>query len=192
VRFASGRAALLLEVKACEEEPALEARVLPRIQALGGRLAESAPAFLETAEQEAPRRLALTRAVLSIVREEDGAAGVTLQSFSPVIVALVRCLAPELPTALLSGVAPDDGEKGRALSAWLEFIGPAGLNLEHRAIGERDVCALHNAGRTVAAWTVDEPGEMMRVANLGVDAIITNRPDLCRDVLRDSGASGSG
>lgn len=38
-------------------------------------------------------------------------------------------------------------------------------------------------GLKVSCWTVDEPAEMKRLAALGVDAILTDRPDRLRDTL---------
>jgi len=32
-------------------------------------------------------------------------------------------------------------------------------------------------------WTVDEPDEISALATLGVDAIVTNEPDVALDVL---------
>jgi len=40
-------------------------------------------------------------------------------------------------------------------------------------------------GYRVHVWTVDDPAEAVRLANLGVQAIITNRPDLIRESLRN-------
>ena len=34
----------------------------------------------------------------------------------------------------------------------------------------------------VSAWSVNEPADMERLARLGVSAIITDRPDLMRDL----------
>ncbi|GAA4727427.1 glycerophosphodiester phosphodiesterase [Isoptericola chiayiensis] len=49
------------------------------------------------------------------------------------------------------------------------------------------VAAAHRAGRHVHVWTVDEPDEMRRLLDLGVDGIVTDRADLLRDVLRERG-----
>lgn len=45
------------------------------------------------------------------------------------------------------------------------------------------VTALHQRNRQVNVWTVDDPAEIQRLADLGVDSIITNDPEAARKVL---------
>jgi glycerophosphoryl diester phosphodiesterase len=45
------------------------------------------------------------------------------------------------------------------------------------------VQAAHESGLTVGVWTVDDPAEMRRFADWGVDAITSNRPDVLVSTL---------
>ena len=55
---------------------------------------------------------------------------------------------------------------------------------QHRLVTTPHVRAAHRAGREVHAWPVNDPGTMREMAGLGVDAILTDRPDLAIDVMR--------
>ena len=46
------------------------------------------------------------------------------------------------------------------------------------------VNAAHAAGVAINAWTIDDPSEMKRLAELGVDSIITNDVALAVATLR--------
>jgi glycerophosphoryl diester phosphodiesterase len=52
-----------------------------------------------------------------------------------------------------------------------------------RIVTETLVRRAHARGLEVHAWTVDDPAEMGRLLDAGVDGIMTDRPDLLRTVL---------
>lgn len=45
----------------------------------------------------------------------------------------------------------------------------------------------HAAGRPVHVWTIDDPDEMRRLLDRGVDGIFTDRTDVLKDVLTERG-----
>jgi glycerophosphoryl diester phosphodiesterase len=55
-------------------------------------------------------------------------------------------------------------------------------------VDARMVGAAHAARLPVHVWTVDEPADMERLLDLGVDGLMTDRPAVLRDVLRRRGA----
>ena len=49
--------------------------------------------------------------------------------------------------------------------------------------------AAHERNLQVHPWTINDPAEMRRLLNIGVDGIITDRPDVLLDILRERGAT---
>ena len=45
----------------------------------------------------------------------------------------------------------------------------------------------HDHGLHVHVWTIDEPREMHRLLDLGVDGVMTDRPDLLKQVMEERG-----
>lgn len=56
-----------------------------------------------------------------------------------------------------------------------------------RIITARFVHHVHDQGLLVHAWTINERSEMERLLDMGVDGIITDRPNLLDEVLRSRG-----
>jgi len=50
-------------------------------------------------------------------------------------------------------------------------------------VDEKLIDAVHRAGAHLHLWTVNEPHDMKRFIDMGVDGIITDRPDLLNEVL---------
>ena len=49
--------------------------------------------------------------------------------------------------------------------------------------------AAHRAGVAVHVWTIDDPDEMRRLVELGVDGVMTDRPSVLAAVLDESGVA---
>ncbi len=54
-------------------------------------------------------------------------------------------------------------------------------------VDRRLITAARRRGVEVHVWTVDEPAQMHELIDLGVDGLMTDRPGVLRDVLRERG-----
>lgn len=57
------------------------------------------------------------------------------------------------------------------------------LQIPERSATRRLVAASHRGDKQVHVWTVNDPASMRRLLDLGVDGIVTDRPDLLNEVL---------
>ena len=55
-------------------------------------------------------------------------------------------------------------------------------------VTDRFVAAAHGRDLQVHVWTINDAAEMHRLLDLGVDGIMTDRPDVLKAVLEDRGS----
>ena len=117
-----------------------------------------------------------------------------LASFSDARLARIRTLAgPRVATSL------GRGEVARLrISSWtgmpLRLPGSAvaaqvpGRHGRVPIVDRRFLARAHRLGLQVHVWTIDDPAEMTRLLDLGVDGIMTDRLEVLREVYATRGA----
>jgi len=108
---------------------------------------------------------------------------VVAQSFSATTVARIAEAAPRLPVGWLVDEI-DAGIVAQALSIGADTVNPA-------AADAAGVARAHAAGLAVLVWTPDAAADWAGLTALGVDGIITNRPEALSAWMRNHGR-GSG
>ncbi|MFD8175840.1 glycerophosphodiester phosphodiesterase [Streptomyces sp. NPDC059709] len=77
---------------------------------------------------------------------------------------------PDVPIGILDADRPTETELVE-LSQWADQINP-----QHTVTDQTLVDRIHQLGMDINVWTVDEPGTIRKMLNLGVDGIITDYP----------------
>ena len=124
---------------------------------------------------------ALVVPVLDVVRKHGMEKRVLFSSFNVHVLGGMKKLAPHIPAGVL--YAPDSPVYAR--HAWLDPFEPHEARNPHFSMVTRPIVRwCHARGLQVNVWTVDAPDEMQRLIVADVDAIITNKPDVLRGVLK--------
>lgn len=118
-------------------------------------------------------------AVLAAI-ENTRAPRVLISSFNPLALYRMKGLDPRVPRALL--YAPNLPIHLRR--AWLRPLAqPTALHPHYSMVTRDFVEWAHRAGYHVNTWTVDDEAAARRLMECGVDAIITNKPDVLRKIV---------
>jgi glycerophosphoryl diester phosphodiesterase len=123
--------------------------------------------------------------VLALLRARGLLARTTIQAFQPETIRRLRELEPKARTMLL--VARGDVERDRARPAEAvrraRDLGATDLGMNHRLIDTDVMSAARAAGIRVAAWTPNEEADIRRMVDLGVDMVMSDRPDLAKRLM---------
>jgi Glycerophosphoryl diester phosphodiesterase len=130
------------------------------------------------------------RPLVEVLRRTNAVDRVCVAAFSDRRVRMVgAALGPRLCTALGPlGVAAlrfasYAGWPGSAFTGWRPCVQVPRRAGALRVVDRRFVDAAHERGVQVHVWTIDDPVAMGELLDLGVDGIMTDRPEVLRDVL---------
>jgi glycerophosphoryl diester phosphodiesterase len=196
-----------------EQRPADGARIprLAELFALVRKAGNAAVRFnIETklsplAPHESPGPAAFAKILVDLLRAEGMVARSTVQSFDWRTLREVQRLEPGIETSCLSAqqswmnnilAGRPEGSPWVAGFQWKahgsvpRMVKAAGCGVWSPYFGELDAAALAEAralGLKVLPWTVNEPERIRSMLDLGVDGLISDRPDLARKVLAERG-----
>jgi len=145
----------------------------------------------------------MVRALLAEIDKAQMGGRVTVQSFDWRTLALIGQLAPQLPRAYLSSARTLKDSRWTAGLNAADFsstpqlvkaaAGNAGAQVTWSpAYNDLTPAAIKEAqklGLKVLPWTVNQRADMLRLMDWGVDGIITDYPDVLRDLMRERGLS---
>lgn len=155
-----------------------------------------------------PSPAAFAEAVVREIRRGGMEDRSTIQSFDWSTLRVVNGIAPRIPTVCLTTQKGSDDNIGLGRpgpSPWLggldamEFGGSvprlvkaAGGEVwspDHEDLSVSTLAESHRLGLLVIPWTVNDPVDMVRLIEWGVDGLISDHPDLLRKVLMEKGRS---
>ncbi|MGD8284812.1 MAG: glycerophosphodiester phosphodiesterase [Desulfobacterales bacterium] len=151
-----------------------------------------------------PAPEAVAEAVVGLLRREKLIGRVRILSFDWRSLAHVQEIAHDIPTVYLSlaGVRLNNIKPGQpGASPWLAGVDVDDFNGSipraiHAAGGKywapyyKHLSAMHlnqahGLGMRVFVWTPDHRNDMLRLIEMGVDGIITNRPDILKSIVKE-------
>lgn len=133
------------------------------------------PALYPGIERDLDEALRTDRVLRRAVRQGR----VVVQSFDHAWLRTYEAIAPEVPVGLLFSARPTAAAIADA-ATWAEQVNPA-----FRVLERADVEAIQSAGLEAHVYTINDGATMRRAIRWGVDGIITDYPQVLRDLLRE-------
>lgn len=141
----------------------------------------------------------MVEALVRVIDAAGAAAHVVVQSFDWRCQRHLRRTRPDLRLAWLTRPMPDEEARlwwdgpapsdfAGSVAAVLAAEGAETWTPEHGQIDAPALAQARAASLKVVPWTVNDPARMRRLAGLGVDGIITDRPDIAQKVLKPADA----
>jgi glycerophosphoryl diester phosphodiesterase len=153
-----------------------------------------------------PKAEAFATAVVREIRAAGMEKRSTIQSFDWSTLKVVKRIAPEIATVCLTTQQGSDDNIGVGKpgpSPWLggleaddfggsapKLVKAAGVPVwspNYLDLAAPMVAEAHSLGLLVVPWTANDPADMARLIDMGVDGLISDRPDLLREVLAKKG-----
>lgn len=128
----------------------------------------------------------LEETVVALIARHGMGERVLISCFNPLILERVRRLDPHLSLAFLYGARLSEAERARRIQ---DLHPLAALHPEYHLVDADHLAWAHAQGCSVNTWTVDNPAEMDRLLNLGIEGVITDRPDLLRAIMERRGSA---
>ena len=123
--------------------------------------------------------------VVALLRTHGMLDRAVVQSFDDETLRRVRALAPTLRTMLLINrvrVSTHAAASGDPIR-WARDVGATDLGIDFRLVDAQLVSAARVGGVKVSVWTVNTDADLQRMGALGVDLVMSDRPDRARQLL---------
>jgi glycerophosphoryl diester phosphodiesterase len=144
--------------------------------------------------------------LLDLLAKETFADRVMVQSFDWRTLQLVQRRAPNIPTVYLTSQASffanvfpdkpspwtagfDPVHYGGSVPAAIKAAGGKIWSPLYSDVDKAKVAEAHGLGLQVVVWTVNDPKAMADLIDIGVDGIISDRPDILREVAAQKGVT---
>ncbi len=132
--------------------------------------------YATTAYLDIELKVAGTEATtVELLREHAPQSGLLVSSFLPEVLHNIRALDPALPLGFIT-------DRAAHLAGWRE-LDVAVLVAQYKLVTPSLVDELHAAQRKLFVWTVNDSSTMRRMADLGVDAVVSDDTKLLGDTL---------
>jgi glycerophosphoryl diester phosphodiesterase len=130
----------------------------------------------------------LPEVVVQMVDEFDLMRQVLISSFNPIALIRTKRLAPEIALGLLVMAR----EPGWFIAFFRSTIPHQAYHPSFPMVHEQLIRREHTLGHRVNVWTVNDEDQIQDMLKMGVDGVITDAPDLAREVVQDFNARRAG